>query len=665
MRQIVSLLNKMMSHSKRIIHFYILIFSYNISNIKTVELHSICSTTPLMSSIFSYKLIHKSQSLFNSSVFINDHPFKTIADSLSAESEIAREFFNNNPNSPLRVKVLRWNDSFSSSLLKDFFNGNEIFFNLENLGFLYSFAQTMKINSLKRVLDKFQYFISSFKKNIQTASEIENLFEIEETIFQLTEENIQDTAELCVLSVNENRINLPEIAHCILGLCIYKQNLIKASLDLVNTINQTFPKFSGLFYGIIKKCETVSDDFKNEREYLLSVINNHPRKNKSAEDFLFTVIKNDDITAFQEITSSPKFDFSMTISIPAQYCVTCDMEKCFTNIYNPTIKELHPDILDLFSTSILFTSFQIFKYLLHSEYFYLMNHDFYHNIDHALAIYGGNTQIIHILDDKERFEKAPIKFHSDLLKMAVKGHHGELLEWLIETKHLILDNFCGLELEAILLGSYSIIYNLMTHCYKLYEIFEYSVQYGIDNIVQLFFSTRAFNVHNPEKLLEYAVLNQHINIIKILLSNCKFNDNELNIFYDAVSTKCEEIVELITKANMFDVNKVYKKSTPLILACQMNLSEIVNILLTIENIDINRKVIDDAPLHIAVKGKMMEIIKSLIADPRCDVNLRDNSYGFSPLHIACQNNCSEIVEILLKCPKINIQITDSVVLFYY
>ena len=154
----------------------------------------------------------------------------------------------------------------------------------------------------------------------------------------------------------------------------------------------------------------------------------------------------------------------------------------------------------------------------------------------------------------------------------------------------------------------------------------YACQSGSEEIVKIMLENHKFDPtlrdQNDNGLLNYAVKNQNLHIVNLLLTDRRVRSS-------------------INKGNNTG-------STPLLLACEYGDLEIAEKLLNFRSVDVNSADnIGASPLLRAVIGGFTELVSKLLENPKIEVN-KPNANGDTPLLHAANKGFRNIVASLLK-----------------
>jgi ankyrin repeat protein len=139
------------------------------------------------------------------------------------------------------------------------------------------------------------------------------------------------------------------------------------------------------------------------------------------------------------------------------------------------------------------------------------------------------------------------------------------------------------------------------------------------------------------------LLELHFDTIDI---NCRCYYGSTTLFCIACERDSIEIVQLLLKHPLVDVNYSSNNTTALQSACYNGRSRIVELLLHDKRINVDRRGINQGTLlHTACIRNQTKIVGLLLNDKRIDPCAMD-AYNDTPLHDACQNNSHEVVRLL-------------------
>jgi len=171
---------------------------------------------------------------------------------------------------------------------------------------------------------------------------------------------------------------------------------------------------------------------------------------------------------------------------------------------------------------------------------------------------------------------------------------------------------------------------------------------------------------NNMTALVFAVMNNHIKIVKLLLERPDINVNIQNNFsmsalIVAASKENNEIVKLLLGHPNINVNiQDYLERTALIVAVSKENNETVKLLLENPNINVDIKNEDgNTALMMAAPKKNTEIINLLLEHPNININIQ-NKLGRTALMLtATQGTTENLMNILRKNPDTDIKNNDG------
>lgn len=187
---------------------------------------------------------------------------------------------------------------------------------------------------------------------------------------------------------------------------------------------------------------------------------------------------------------------------------------------------------------------------------------------------------------------------------------------------------------------------------------------------------RKFNEQSKENIKHYffeSARNGAIDIFKKAIKhvdiNSRDNTGKTALIIAALEGQTE-IVDLLLKQKMLDINRVGQNLTALIAAVDCNNYKIVKMLLdavievkdnagnVIEHIIADRNIRDNVgspALICAISRKNLCIARLLLRDSKTNVNVLNN-FNMSPLHRSIEKNCIETLRLLLSIPELDIDI---------
>ncbi|ORX64355.1 ankyrin, partial [Anaeromyces robustus] len=154
-------------------------------------------------------------------------------------------------------------------------------------------------------------------------------------------------------------------------------------------------------------------------------------------------------------------------------------------------------------------------------------------------------------------------------------------------------------------------------------------------------------------LLHIAVINNKLEIIKLLLDYGKMNINIKNPkngytpIYLACQMGYKMILEELIK-HQADINSITNDGyTPIEIACSNDYCNIVECLL---NEGANKTINTEKEyklLHIAVENNNISLVKLLLKNNQININIKDSS-NWTALHIASRDNYYDIAQYLIR-----------------
>ncbi|OHT04898.1 hypothetical protein TRFO_27517 [Tritrichomonas foetus] len=381
---------------------------------------------------------------------------------------------------------------------------------------------------------------------------IEKIVDIQKQLFALNDESYEKVEEMILStnfpSSNETTINF---------------------FDLTVIASNNRPKYNHLYRKLLSHFEDSLNKYRIDKKSLFTTFHNDPNflVTYTDNDELFNIIQNDKIDEFQ--TKLAKSDISINSRIK-----NGGKEMCLINWAS------------------FFASVKIFKFLILSKA----------EIDEETldsAVFGGNSEIIHILESKK------FVLGVQQLIIAIQAHRQDIIEYILNS-----DIHSGKESGNNSVTTYDNHSNLITNTALSKTIEFYNLEFFVHNLKY---------VKSPTLLFD-SVRCHHIDMMDILLHIPTLDINFLNGKYSVLHT-----------------------------AIRMNNLVYVKYLLNCDRIDVNLKVDsrnDYTALHLAVLHRNPDIIKLLLARKDIDINAITFYSKETPLHFACRNNSFEIINIL-------------------
>ena len=436
------------------------------------------------------------------------------------------------------------------------------------------------------------------------------------------------------------------------------------------------------------------------------------------DSYICELIRNDYIDEFVGYTNKTNFKLSSEIK-PSIF---------ETNLFVINNK------LTLIDYAAFYGSIQIFQYL-------KMNNATIKPLVWNCAIHSLNAEMFHLIEELR--VDLPNNSFDNILISAIECHHNEMVDYLLENKYsceneiliqesircynyYYLPNEIDIKYFSLLCENdyYYIVTQMLSQ-----KLIGYNANFGFRssdlsyftsslnisiinnnyNLASFLFKSKYtdpnmditfLNLPNKEIICNgifFAITHNRIKILKLLLTNGKFdinciriiknklNNGSFNFVKDtairfAIKEENIEMVKLIISLPEFDINcgsntinssnlnDILYFSTPLHDAIFNENEKIIELLLSIKNININQKYINantndiskETPLFIAIKQQNIKIIRMLLIHSSINVNKKsfnktgDNEYKETPLYQAIKKQNIEIVKILLEHPNIDI-----------
>ncbi|OHS93554.1 hypothetical protein TRFO_40195 [Tritrichomonas foetus] len=307
-------------------------------------------------------------------------------------------------------------------LVMSVFCGHPVDITTENFRFLYLFSKFFDIQKLFEIVTEFSKIY-----------ELEFLAQIEEKIFALSQENTDETIEFLIQVLKASDIYT--IVHIFKSAVSSRFKNVEVFTEFVIKFSELFSKKHNIneeksilnLYINDKKDKSIQKNFF--LNYYKSLVNNYDCNNSNntnnqneineEEDKeeinqlpILNIIENDDIDAFQAISSQPNYSFKDEI-----YSSKNDRIGVTGN---------------WLQIAILMGSKNIFKHILMN----FLDASLGHNIDYfKYAIMSGDIEIIHLCENNKYL--APSIDKHVLIQyfyLSIQYHHWEITEWLLEKK---------------------------------------------------------------------------------------------------------------------------------------------------------------------------------------------------------------------------------------
>ena len=291
--------------------------------------------------------------------------------------------------------------------------------------------------------------------------------------------------------------------------------------------------------------------------------------------------------------------------------------------------------LNIFEYSIVFGSVKCFKFIMLQDNIEISTR----STDFAVS--SGNTEIIHILENKN------LKFGVDCFVYSILFHQNNIFEWLIlnHSNHILsLKTFIDLSIqcfdEEIL---YLLLHNGLTITSPIQSIYFCEVTYPIHialysfnfplfkYIYETYYPTlNPLNGFDNNNLFRLVCMLKQMNVFQYFITKGKIDIEYSNYFgYRPIHYACEHgmlpIVKYLISKGCDTNPKTLKKETPFYFACINNHFSVAEYLLNNTKIDINCKDYHGKTLlEIAYFRHNLELVKFLV-EHGCDINIEDES----------------------------------------
>ena len=344
-------------------------------------------------------------------------------------------------------------------------------------------------------------------------------------------------------------------------------------------------------------------------------------------NFIYQLIKNDDIDKFQNLVSNEGLDINQMIP---------------DSVFERAL--FLKDGARLVHIAAFYGSIKIFKYLVLNDVDLEMLDMALQTIVH-FAVAGNSPEIIRYLQSNDW------DFHG-ASHIAALLHRYELLDWLDISVFNDDNPYNDIEEEKNV-------------------IIDSAQSNNIESILKCLENKCDINYIHPSSEKKYtpilrAMMSRSLDSVE-LLSECKGIDlsctdsEKNNLFHIAAIRNFYEGMEILFKSNKIDPKLINARniygSTPLIIATELGYSKIIDLLLD-HNADTSLSVKDGNPLHIALKADNIPLLKQLLSTKKFDVNSK-NASSFTPLHIAAIRNQPEAIKILCALEKVDVNSVDQ------
>lgn len=379
------------------------------------------------------------------------------------------------------------------------------------------------------------------------------------------------------------------INHIQLFFLFFRKHIQKFDQGLYSSLSSVDPRIScGWLFNTRFGC--ILDSLDSDYDYVFEV--GYPRNSIEA------AIKLDDIKAFIEFSAVENFNFNSDLS----YDAFCIGDSARTKI--PALAAHYGSI-------------QIFKYCVINKY--ELTDEVTEN-----AIFGGNLEIIHIL------EHEGVSFFGSFAPAAA-SQRLEILDWIMHSsvsQNLNLEN----EIEnAAVMSAKTGSANSMIFCFE-----------------------------NGAKITP-DIINETLNRTFILQALVKSTDVDLNgkniygwsPICEAAGLGYVEAFDILMSTGRIDISR----SNPQCVAAEAGRMEILRKLKEIPNINWNaqKQFTLQTPLMVAAENGRADVVKFLLeidsVDPNC-VSSQDNT----ALHIAAIAGNLDVIKILVECPRVNTKV---------
>ena len=428
-----------------------------------------------------------------------------------------------------------------------------------------------------------------------------------------------------IFSINEEnyQIILDQLSKYLRENSSMVQHFICVAFLFISTRFKAAKKFGPIFLNFFAK------NYMNDLQNLINIqISLKYPVEYIKNIFIYEITKNDfnNLSFYNyEEGTIPYYLFNDDISGLQDY-----VSRRFNVDFNekPIIKYLkHSIILDyfepnLFQHSILFGSIKCFKYIMLND---AVNID---NECNMAAIASGNSEIIHILEQKNVF------YDARCFELAILFHHNEIFQWLVRMHLPYFDFHCRIESSSILFLNEEIFHFIVNNYGSpfMIEDFILTVQYAIYSFNFPLFKYLYENIHMDKNfiynlgtpnLLCFACFLNQLDLVKYLIINDMIDIESTDIYNNrAIHVACQygylPIVEFLVSQGC-DINaKNSRMETPFFIACKFEQLSVMEFLYTTSKIDINAKNGDGiTPFFDACTKCSLPIVKFLV-EHGCD-----------------------------------------------
>ena len=570
--------------------------------------------------------------------------------------------------------VYKYDDEFNEfQLICDLFNFKQVTLTKNNMNSIKEIAEDLQIevimddinnyiNSIEKVsqsIDEYQTIIDSIEDTFEslynikekTVETVKN--EIIESMWPHTEDNVKELAAFILqvvktdMSLHSYLIELleqldkeaDETNKLNILVQFIKKILLNSAFENSKQISMTSLSFIFKLYkkGFIEKdalYDELGNIIDNSSEYqswfypeLIEIKdNNNMKMTKKVNQFIKTYLP-DKIELYKQMRDSGEPDDEITKALRNDDVDTfqrilsksnCNISKSFVpfNIFEDFIDNGKTRYINYAAA---YGSIKCFKYL-------LLNHDKIDSLTFSYSIYGGNVEIIKIVDQKVKEEK--IKYSSNNIIPSIIKHRNDIFDWILN------ENYSGKEINNSELldlihisvkngNAHSFIeiidkgFNFLNNESIFESLINHSIKRGYYLLTKLIFELMIEKVQNPFHIdTKKIIIFENFSIINLVKDAMNPKDF-LSVLSIAIENNSKQIIKYFFENFVNKTFKLTHYSVHLLLfkSLSLNSTEIFYYLLDQIN-KIDPKLINELPkfselLDVASFIKNAEVAKTI------------------------------------------------------
>lgn len=488
---------------------------------------------------FTFNVSKEINKVLNFSLFIGGNRYPVIKEVALEKSGLLRKLFTEDSSS---IKIDYDDSQKDFQMIANLFSCAVLTFNNRNINYLINASQFFEIPELFEAAEIFKEYQESLDEVLNKPNELTNLIQLEKHIFSLTDSNYGESKsfiEQFIKSKYDSRI----VARFIYKACFARSPTIPLLVKLVSEYENVLKRFIKL----VLKEFNIKQEFNlpNEINFILFYLieygikseeilqqitpkvnsmafwshlkdkegsQEHIEKIKKGEnlDSIPNAIRHDDSDTLQKLFISTNFKINDRAT-SSEYEIYGFMNKKST----------------LVEYAAFFGAVKCFKYL-------MLNGAKYPRYVFEIAIAGGNSEIIHLIEQNESFFISNNSAYNGIL-----FHRQDIFEWLISNYPSAAPNFETLLIRCIDECSFSIFEFLLREgadpnglptSPALFSAINNDNLRLVDFLLQLNHVNAGISDRDGNTVLHNACLNEKIDIVRFLLKNPRIDKNAKNVF---------------------------------------------------------------------------------------------------------------------------------------